>query len=175
MTAAMSMFVPISLMIAAGVLVFSPLKAFFLLYTTGLLASCLSFAFGRWVGIPPMGKTLTRGTEKLRNHLQRGGFLAVLVARLLPVGNFSAINLFAGAVGVPFVSYILANAVGLLPGLLLVCLFSGRVAAVWNDPNPWNIAAAVGALLLLVGVLWAIRKLVQKRVERKRAHEESRC
>lgn len=164
---ALCLFVPITLILMAGVLLLPPWQAFFVLYGTALVASILSFHMGRFLGVPPLGSFVTRSADKLRRHLQRGGFLAVLLARLLPVGNFAAINVFSGAVGVPFVSYFLANMVGLLPGLVLFCLFSGRVAAVWNEPNPANVVGAVAALILLVGTLAGVRVLIRKRLARR--------
>lgn len=161
---ALCLFVPVTLIIAAGALLLPPWQAFFTLYVTALAGASLSYAMGKWMGVPQIGSFVTRSAEKMQKHLKRGGFLAVLLARLLPVGNFAAINLFAGAVRVPFVSYFLANMVGLLPGLALFCLFSGSVAAVWNKPSPTNIAIAVGALGLLVGVLAAVRRLIRRRL-----------
>ena len=44
--------------------------------------------------------------------------LAVIAARMLPVGNFALINITAGALGVRFRDYLIGNVIGLLPGVL---------------------------------------------------------
>ena len=55
--------------------------------------------------------------------------------RLVPVGNFSLINIAAGAMGIPFRAYMLGNLLGLLPGLLLLTFFADRVRALgWGAP-----------------------------------------
>ncbi len=161
---ALCFFVPVTVVIAAGALLLPPWTAFFVLYATALAAASLSFAMGKYFGVPPLGPFVTRAAERLQKHLQKGGFLAVLLARLLPVGNFTAINLVAGAVGVPFPSYITANAVGLLPGLVLLCVFSDRLSAVWKQPSVGNVAAAVLALVVLVAALAGLRALIRRRL-----------
>ena len=54
---------------------------------------------------------------------------AVIAARMLPVGNFSLINITAGAFGVRFRDYLIGNAIGLLPGVLALTVFADRIGA----------------------------------------------
>ena len=45
------------------------------------------------------------------------------------MGNFSLINIVAGALGVPFRKYMMGNAIGLLPGMLALTIFADRLGA----------------------------------------------
>lgn len=160
---ALCLFAPITLLLTAGALLLPPWTAFGMLYTVAMTSAALSFWVGRFMGLPSLGRLLSRGAERLSRHLQRGGFMAVLTARLLPVGNFGAINLIAGALRVPFASYMIANVVGLLPGLTLICLVGARVVAWWKHPTVVNLSIALLVLAAVAGLLAAARYLFRKR------------
>jgi uncharacterized membrane protein YdjX (TVP38/TMEM64 family) len=75
--------------------------------------------------------------------------------RMLPVGNFSLINIVAGAIGVRLRDFLVGSAVGLLPGTLALTVFASRLGDALHDPRPRNVvvlgAVLAGAILLLVG------------------------
>ena len=51
-----------------------------------------------------------------------------MAMRFMPVGNFTLLNMLAGSMGVSFRSFLLGNALGLLPWILGIGLFAGQVA-----------------------------------------------
>ena len=74
---------------------------------------------------------------------------------MLPVGNFSLINIIAGALGIPFGDYMLGNAIGLLPGVLALTMFADRLGAALRRPQARNfIVLAVVAVALCVAMWW---------------------
>ncbi|HEY8927337.1 MAG TPA: VTT domain-containing protein, partial [Polyangia bacterium] len=91
----------------------------------------------------------------LRRFLGRRPFWSVVLMRLLPVGNFGALNLLAGAFRIPRRSFVLGNAVGLLPGLLGLGVLVNRALAALRRPSAVNVALAliVAAALTALGVL----------------------
>jgi phospholipase D1/2 len=74
----------------------------------------------------------------------------VVLMRLLPLGNFAALNLVAGAVKVPRRSFVWGNLVGLLPGLLGLGVLVDRVLALLRQPTALNVGVTIALLALLV-------------------------
>jgi uncharacterized membrane protein YdjX (TVP38/TMEM64 family) len=54
------------------------------------------------------------------------------------------INWLIGGLKVPFRWFILGNALGSLPGLLVLAIFANRLASALRDPQPEQIALLVG-------------------------------
>jgi uncharacterized membrane protein YdjX (TVP38/TMEM64 family) len=47
--------------------------------------------------------------------------------RIVPAGNFSLMNMAAGAIGIPFRDFIVGNGLGMLPVLIVLTFFAGRL------------------------------------------------
>jgi phosphatidylserine/phosphatidylglycerophosphate/cardiolipin synthase-like enzyme/uncharacterized membrane protein YdjX (TVP38/TMEM64 family) len=153
-------FFPITLMLTATALVFDPAHA--LAYGLGgaLAGAALTWGIGRLAGRFRTGLLSSPRLARARGQLQRRGMLAIVAARLLPVGNFSLINILAGALGVRFRDYMLGNLVGLLPGILGLTLFADRLAHTIRNPHPRNLVA-LGAVVAALALLlrWLRRRL----------------
>jgi phosphatidylserine/phosphatidylglycerophosphate/cardiolipin synthase-like enzyme/uncharacterized membrane protein YdjX (TVP38/TMEM64 family) len=163
-----------ALSISLGVVLFVP---FTLLGTTALAV------FGAWPGIPVVwvGALLGAGLShaigvrwaadvkrwlpgKVGHNLRRllGGspFWTVVFMRLLPVGNFGALNLLAGAFKLPLRSFLLGNAVGLAPGLFGLGLLMNRALAALRQPSLPNLLAAAGVVVgITAGTVLLKRRL----------------
>ena len=128
-----------------------------------LSASCTTYGIGRLVGrFRPRWLQRPR-LLRISRQLRRRGILAVIAARMLPVGNFSLINITAGALGVPFRDYLLGNAIGLLPGVLALTVFADRIEATIRRPHIPNLI-----VLALVGgaigaALWWLKRRIARR------------
>jgi phosphatidylserine/phosphatidylglycerophosphate/cardiolipin synthase-like enzyme/uncharacterized membrane protein YdjX (TVP38/TMEM64 family) len=166
--AASILFVPITLLMGVIVVLLPPLAAFVVLYAGGILGATTSFLIGRWAGLPPVGRWMWRRAHRLRLHLRRGGVLAIVAARILPVGNFGLINILAGAMSVPLRAFVAGNLVGLLPGLVLVTFLSHRLGRIWQDPNPADVMLIVFALGGFVALVLYLRKQFRRRGGRHR-------
>jgi uncharacterized membrane protein YdjX (TVP38/TMEM64 family) len=133
--AAALLFFPMMWLIAATALVFEPLRAFALGLTGALAAAAMTYGIGRVVGRARPSWVEGPRLLPVREKLQRRGVLAMAGARIFPVGNFSLINIVAGALGIRFRDYMLGNCLGLLPSLLLLTMLSERVRALgWWTP-----------------------------------------
>jgi uncharacterized membrane protein YdjX (TVP38/TMEM64 family) len=77
---------------------------------------------------------------------------------VLPVGNFSVINMIAGALPLPFRSFMLGNLIGLLPGILGLTLFADRLAETLRNPRPWNLLVLAGVVIVVLAALAWVRK-----------------
>src|SRR5262249_17177861 len=120
---------PITPLLAATALVFGPLPGIAYSMVGALSAALLTYGIGRLIGGKRVGARWLSGprTTRIREHLRRRGLTAVITARMLPVGNFSLINLIAGALPIRLRDFMIGNVIGLLPGVLGLALFTGQL------------------------------------------------
>jgi len=147
-------FFPTSLLVGATVLLYGFPRGVVLAWAGSLAASALSYVAGR---ILPRREVRGRWPAQmmwLRGQLRRRGFLAIALARLIPVGNFSVINMVAGSLRMPFPGYLVGNAVGVLPGILAVLLFTASVSRALRAPGLVNVALLAGLLAVAGWALW---------------------
>jgi phospholipase D1/2 len=157
-------FFPITLLLGATALLFPAPTAIVYCLTGALSAAVTTYGIGRLVGrFRPRWLEQPR-LLRVRRQLRRRGILAVIAARMLPVGNFSLINITAGALGVPFRDYLIGNLIGLLPGVLALTVFADRIGATVRQPHAQNlivlavVAGAIGAALW-----WLKRRIARRR------------
>jgi uncharacterized membrane protein YdjX (TVP38/TMEM64 family) len=83
---------------------------------------------------------------------ERFGVYAVVVGRLLPFVSFDLVSYGAGLTGMSFSAFIVATAVGMIPGTLLYA-YLGRLGGDSGGALLWTLVAlpALGLLALLVG------------------------
>ncbi|HET6151148.1 MAG TPA: VTT domain-containing protein [Polyangia bacterium] len=155
--AAATIFVPVTVLATATLAVFGLWPGVPVAWVGGVLSAMLSHAIGMRLGARAMAWLPARMGNGLRRILTRQAFWSVVLLRLLPVGNFAALNLVAGAVKVPRRSFLWGNMAGLLPGLFGLGLVVDRLIAVLQRPSVFNVAAAV-VMLALLAVLGAILK-----------------
>jgi phosphatidylserine/phosphatidylglycerophosphate/cardiolipin synthase-like enzyme/uncharacterized membrane protein YdjX (TVP38/TMEM64 family) len=151
-------FVPISLLLAACVVVFDPLHAFVYALSGALLGATLCHSIGRtW-----REATLRQLRGRHGRHLQRGlrvqAFRATLLARLLPAGNFTAGNLLAGALNFAFWRFFLGNLLGLSCGIAGLVVFAQLLANAFSQPDAQTIAFACASGVALIGVSYALAR-----------------
>jgi phosphatidylserine/phosphatidylglycerophosphate/cardiolipin synthase-like enzyme/uncharacterized membrane protein YdjX (TVP38/TMEM64 family) len=161
-------FFPITLLLTATALVFSPARA--LAYGLGgaLVGAALSYGVGRLVGRHRPRWLERPSVERLRRALERRGILAVVVMRILPVGNFTLINIAAGAMGVKLRDFLLGSAIGLLPGTLALTVFADRLGYVLLHPGVGGLVVLAVVTVLLLGALTVGRRLLTRAVGRTR-------
>jgi phospholipase D1/2 len=149
------LFVPITLLATATLTVFGVWPGVPIAWTGAVLGATLSHAVGvRW-GRRAIGWIPARLAAALRRSLGRRAFWSVVLMRLLPVGNFGALNVLAGAFKIPRRSFIIGNAVGLLPGMLGLGVFVNRALAALRHPSVANVGAvaAVAAVVTTLAIV----------------------
>lgn len=149
---------PKALLTAAGGALFGLVPGATLALLAALVGAVISFGIGRLLGREAVDR-LTRGRLAeidvlLRDH----GFSAVVLVRLVPLVPYIAINYAAGLTGIRLRDYVLGSAVGMVPGSLAYAALGAY------GTEPWGLAAAGSALLLLiVGGLWWGRHMTDSR------------
>ena len=157
-------FFPITLLLGGTALLFPAPTAIIYCMTGAMSAAMTTYGIGRLVGrFRPRWLERPR-LRRISHQLQRRGMVAVIAARMLPVGNFSLINITAGALGIPFRDYVIGNAIGLLPGVLALTVFADRIGATVRHPHANNLIV----LALVAGALGAALWWLKRRIARRR-------
>ncbi len=110
--------------------------------------------------------------QRLREGFQREGFSYLLFLRLVPLFPFWLVNLAAALFGMRLLPYVLATAIGILPGTFVFSYFGqGLRTALGSEGPPLSVGLFVAlALLGLMALLPAIvRRWRRGRQERERA------
>ena len=116
-----------------------------LVWLAAILGASAAFWIGRALGRDGVARLAGPAMTRLDGWVARRGALAVLVARLVPVVPFTAVNYASGLTVVGFVPYLLATAVGILPGTVAYVV----IGAYGSDPGSWPFLAALAGLVLL--------------------------
>ena len=159
---------------------FAVLPAFF--FPVAVLALAGGLVFGLWLGAlyTFIGAVINCsvmfwmarhwGREKIRAVIEarlapqwqqrlsklegRGGFLLLIILRLIPAVPYNLINYAFGLTGMKYPVYILASALGIIPGTFAFINIGDKAMDV-TSPGFW---IAIGLLLLLLAVTAALGK-----------------
>jgi uncharacterized membrane protein YdjX (TVP38/TMEM64 family) len=88
-------------------------------YAGGLVGALAAFGLSRTLGRDTAVRLVGPRLTAVDRALAGRGFVAVLVARLLPVAPFSVLSHAAGLTAVPFGAYAAGSALGLVPTTVL--------------------------------------------------------
>jgi uncharacterized membrane protein YdjX (TVP38/TMEM64 family) len=87
--------------------------------------------------------------RKLSQGIEQDGFWFALSIRLAPVFPFNAVNYLLGLTPLPLSTYVLATAIGIIPGSFAYnWLGRGGLEALSGGP-PWQLVGALAALAVL--------------------------
>jgi uncharacterized membrane protein YdjX (TVP38/TMEM64 family) len=141
--------------IGAGVL-FGPVVGTATALVGATVGATGAFLLGRTLGRGAVEQFGGRRVASLDRYLTRRGFVSVLVVRLVPLFPFNLINLVAGVTGIPLRDYVLATAVGIIPGTVAYAALGGTI----DDPtSPAFLAALAIFLIVTLGAGAASRRL----------------
>ncbi|NDL55788.1 TVP38/TMEM64 family protein [Phytoactinopolyspora mesophila] len=132
------------LSIAAGLMFGMPGGAL-LVWASAMAGAGTAFWIGRYLGRDGVERFTGRHLRRLDQLVERHGVLSVLVVRLIPVISFSTVNYGCGVTAVRFPAYLLATAVGIVPGTVTYVV----LGAYGTQLAPWQLILAVGALVAL--------------------------
>jgi hypothetical protein len=102
-------------------------------------------------------------SARLSRRLADDGIIAVAIIRDLPVAPLTIVNMIAGASHIKLKDFLVGTAIGMLPGILGVVVFSDRLLNAVRNPNWFNVSIATGvAVLIGIGSWWINRRLSRK-------------
>jgi uncharacterized membrane protein YdjX (TVP38/TMEM64 family) len=134
-----------------------------LLYATvGTIASAaLSYVLGAWLGQRAVMRMLGGKLLRVRNAVARRGVLAIAAIRMIPVAPFTVVNLAAGATDIGFIPYIAGTIIGMAPGFFVLSTLGHSLYRLVSEPTLMSLVAVVGALLLWLASVLALRHWVK--------------
>lgn len=139
---------PGAVLTAAGGAVFGTALGTLLAVIGATLGATGSFLIGRRLGRAQLEEIGGPRLRRLDAWLATRGFTAVLYVRLVPIFPFNLFNYGAGVTGVSTRDYVLATAIGIVPGAFAYSALGGSL----DDPaSPEFLAALTLTLALAIG------------------------
>jgi uncharacterized membrane protein YdjX (TVP38/TMEM64 family) len=154
---------PLTVLIIVCGLVFGPWQGFLYSLIGALLSATLTFTLGRLLGRNTVRRFAGRRLGELNRRLARHGVMTVIIVRIVPLAPFTVINMFAGASRIRFRDFVLGSAIGLLPGIIGMSIFTDRLAAAIEKPNLPAFTALVAVVAILIVSGWAIWRWEDRR------------
>jgi uncharacterized membrane protein YdjX (TVP38/TMEM64 family) len=148
---------PLTVLIIVCGLVFGPWQGFLYSLVGALLSATLTFSLGHFLGRNTVRRFAGRKLGELNRRLARRGLMTIIIVRIIPLAPFTVINMVAGASRIRFRDFVLGSAIGLLPGITGMSIFTDRLAAAIEKPSIFAfavLAAVVGVLIVSGWGLW---------------------
>lgn len=144
-------------LVAASALVYGPLMGFLISWFGAWLGALLAFALARrWLHRRVWERLNPEQRQLVRQLGERHGFALLVLARLFPLTSVDWLAYAAGVSTLPFRTYALATALGLVPGVAVYTL-AGYSARLVRDLES-GLAILGGTLLIAYLVaLWRRR------------------
>ncbi|MFA5515990.1 MAG: VTT domain-containing protein [Desulfuromonadales bacterium] len=156
---------PVTLLILATTLVFSPVPGFFLALGGCVASAVVSYGLGSLLGRETVHGLAGTRLHRLSQQLGRRGLVAVLVVRFLPIAPFIVVNLVAGASHINFRDFALGTVLGMAPGILAITIFEQSLVRVVRQPEIANIAILAGVLLGIFCIIWFLRRWIARKAQ----------
>jgi uncharacterized membrane protein YdjX (TVP38/TMEM64 family) len=136
-------------------LVFGPLWGALLSWTTTLIGASICFVLSRKFGKPFAQRIVGKSLDRAEVFFQRYGLHTMFAVRIVPFMPFDAISYVAGLVGVPYLTFLAATAVGIIPSILIYSYLGSIVVSGY-----WYVAICLLTFVLagIVVALLAMRK-----------------
>jgi uncharacterized membrane protein YdjX (TVP38/TMEM64 family) len=159
-----------SLLSPIGGLLFGALWGSVLVVVTATLSSLIPFALSRQLGQEWVASKLEgRKLESIyRRSEGQGGFVFILMMRLVPVLPWEVQSYVAGVTKVSIPVYLLATAIGILPGSASLVLLGDAVA----DPTSWRFVLAIALNAVFIVGTPLVAALLQRRRQKQHSEEK---
>jgi uncharacterized membrane protein YdjX (TVP38/TMEM64 family) len=156
---------PLTVLIIVCILVFGPWHGFAYSLAGALSSAVLTYGVGHLLGRKTVWRFAGKKLRELNRRLARRGLLTIIVVRIIPFAPFTVINLVAGASHIRFRDYLIGSAVGMLPGMAAISLFTDQLAATIEKPDlpAFAILAAVVGVIVVTG--WKLWHWAERRAE----------
>jgi len=147
----------IPLTVAAGAL-FGLVGGSVIVVAAATAGALLAFGIGRIVGRDAVDRLTGRRVARVQDLLERQGLAAVLVARLVPVVPFTALNYAGGVTRLRLSHYTLGTVLGIIPATVAYVAL-GRYG---TSPGSWQFGLSLAVLAALTVGGWVAVRLRQR-------------
>ena len=150
-------FFPVAVLALAGGLLFGLWWGSVYTFIGAVLNCALMFLLARYVGRSQVQRLVE---QKLSPQWQRRlqmadgkeGFLLLIILRLIPAVPYNLINYTFGLTGISFSSYLLASAIGIIPGTFAFINIGDKTLEA-GSPSFWIAMGLLVLLLVVTGLL----------------------
>jgi uncharacterized membrane protein YdjX (TVP38/TMEM64 family) len=164
------LFIPGTVPSFAGALLFGPYQGTLLTWLGATIGATLAYLLARWLGRDFVEHLFAGRFAAFDRRIRENGFIGLLIIRLLPVFPFFAVNFGCGLTGIRLRDYVLATAIGIIPGTFVYqlafakfgeeILIRGFRWELLKDPELW---AVLGVFVAFIGVgKWLAGKVGRK-------------
>lgn len=158
--------VPVTVLVGATAIVLAPVQATVLALLGCVFSAWTSYLVGSHLGKNTIRKLAGQRLKRLNKYLASQGLLTVIMIRNLPVAPYTIVNIVAGASRIRLRDFLTGTAIGMLPGILAITVFTDQLVGVFNDPS-WAKALGVAGILVIFGiVLWWIQKRIKSQADK---------
>ena len=152
-------FFPVAVLALAGGLLFGLWWGSVYTFIGAVLNCALMFLLARYVGRSQVQRLVEpKLSPQWQRRLQmadgKEGFLLLIILRLIPAVPYNLINYTFGLTGISFSSYLLASAIGIIPGTFAFINIGDKTLEA-GSPSFW---IAIGLLVLLLAVTGLLGK-----------------
>lgn len=153
---------PLTLLIAATAVVFDVPQAM-MLAMAGVLANALvTYGAGAWLLRGTLHSAFGDRLVKVNAALTRRGVIAVAAIRMVPVAPFTLVNMAAGSLGVRMRDYMIGTALGVVPGIVALCVFGGQLRAIVRAPTLGKVVLLAVLVMAWIGLSFGLQKLLSR-------------
>ena len=138
---------------------------FGLVYATAgiLVAALVSYYAGRVLKRETVRRIAGDALDAAAKPVKAHGVLATFAANMVPTPPFVVQNMIAGAMRLKLWEFMLGTLLALIPGILAWTVFGDQIMHALDDAGNVNYWLIGGALLLLVGFIFAARWWLKKK------------
>ena len=152
-------FFPVAVLALAGGVVFGLWLGALYTFMGAVINCSVMFWMARYIGRQQIESLITKRLDakwsaRLSKLEGREGFLLLIVLRLIPAVPYNLINYAFGLTGMGYGTYILASALGIIPGTFAFINIGDKAMDV-RSPGFW---IAIGLLMLLLAVTTLLGK-----------------
>ncbi|MHB1586650.1 MAG: VTT domain-containing protein [Acidiferrobacteraceae bacterium] len=163
---------PITLLIVATAISFSAPENFLYAFSGSLLSSVVSYMLGRSLGRRSVERLAGSRLARLSQRLARRGLSTIITVRLIPIAPHALINIVAGAMRVRMRDLLLGTAIGMLPGIVALTLFTESLTAAIQRPGATAYLPLISIAGMVIAAAYAVgRWLKRAPVQDVRKHE----
>lgn len=147
--------IPVTLLIFAVALIFSPWIALSYSMAGCLLGGIISYGLGHALGRGTISRLAGSRINRVSRRLAKHGVITMTAIRLVPIAPFTVVNMVAGASHIRLQDFVLGTFVGTIPGITAITIFEHQLEAAIRDPGFRSVAVltALVAAFLVVGFL----------------------
>ena len=145
---------PDSVMVMAGGMIFGLYKGTFLTLIGSLTGATVAFYVSRKLGQNAVKKIIKKDLVLFKEQAEKNGFLITLLLRLIPLFPFKVVSYSAGLSDIKYKDFLLATAIGALPGMIVYTNVGDKSTAVGST----SFYISLGLLVLLMAVSLLLKK-----------------